>query len=156
MLVDRNFLDVSSLVPVPLGCPANLDFPAYHPMRWPAQGDEVRAAQCLLAQNGFAPGSATGILNWRTVAALRAFKASRGLPTGGFALARYSWTALTSGGSIAPLHLGSRNPWVRKVQRALTARLQAEDEVLQIMHPNGSTAGIVPTIWTGVWATPRA
>lgn len=125
ILIDRDFLDVSPVVQEPQGCPANLDFFAYHLVRWPAHNDQVRAAQCLLARNGFAPGPATGILNWRTAAAIKAFKASRGLPNHESSLARYSWTALTSGGSTAPLHLGSRNPWVRKVQRALTARLQS-------------------------------
>jgi hypothetical protein len=124
LLVDRNYLDVSPVVPEPQGCPADLDFPAYHVVRWPAHNDQVRAAQCLLARNGFAPGPATGILNWRTAAAIKAFKASRGLSSTDSSLARYSWTALTSGGSTAMLHLGSKNPCVRKVQRALIARLQ--------------------------------
>ena len=122
-LIDRNFLDVSSAVRPPEGCPTNLDFAAYPLLRWPKRGEEVRAAQCLLAQRGFDPGPAAGILNWRTVAAIRAFKASRALesrsPPSGAWLDRFA---------LSRQHRASSprvpGPWVRKVQRALTARLE--------------------------------
>jgi Domain of unknown function (DUF1906)/Putative peptidoglycan binding domain len=125
LLVDRNFIDVSSVVQKPEGCPTSLDFEDYPLLRWPAHGEEVHAAQCLLAMRGFDPGPATGVLNWRTAAAIRAFKASRALDSVTSSLGSAAWTALLSAGTIQPLHLGSTGPWVRKVQRTLTARLQA-------------------------------
>lgn len=125
LLIDRNFVDVSAAVLEPAGCPATLDFEAYPVLRWPTRGDEVRAAQCLLASRGFDPGPATGTLNWRTAAAIRAFKASRGLDGIRSSIGSCAWTALLSGGTTRPLHSGSRGPWVRKVQRTLIARLQS-------------------------------
>jgi len=122
--IDRDFLDVSSAVRPPQGCPTNLNFAAYPMLRWPAQGAHVLAAQCLLARSGFDPGAATGIFGWRTAAAIRAFKASRGLASDDSSLRRWAWTALVSAGPTQFLRLGSRGPRVRKLQRALTARLQ--------------------------------
>jgi hypothetical protein len=124
MNIDRNFLDVSSVVEEPAGCPANLDFLVYPFLRWPTSGNRVRAVQCLLALRGFDPGAATGVLNWRTAPAIRAFKASRGLGSSTSSVGKYAWAALLSAGSTAPVHRGSARPWVRKLQRTLTARLQ--------------------------------
>jgi hypothetical protein len=122
--IDVDFLDVSTVVQDPAGCPTSLDFESYPVLRWPKRGEEVRAAQCLLARTGFDPGPATGILNWRTAAASRGFKASRGLDGDQSSIAKYAWAALISAGSTKPIQLGSTGPWVRKAQRALTARLQ--------------------------------
>ncbi len=124
MQIDVDFVDVSAAVEDPLGCPTNLDYKAYSVLRWPVRGEQVRAAQCLLARTGFNPGSATGVFNWRTAAASRAFKASRGLDGHQSFIAKYAWTALISAGSTKAVRLGSTGPWVRKAQRALTARLQ--------------------------------
>ena len=124
MNIDRNFLDVSSVVQEPVGCPANVNFAVYPFLQWPARGDRVRAVQCLLALRGFDPGAATAVLNWRTAPAIRAFKASRGLGSGTSSVGKYAWAALLSAGSTAPVHPGSAPPWVRKLQRTLTARLQ--------------------------------
>lgn len=130
--IDRNYLDVSSSVAVPPGCPTTLDYTRYLFLQWPVSGDQVRTVQCLLATNGFDPGSATGVLNWRTGAALRAFKASRDLDGETTSIGRWAWTALLSAGSTRFLHDGSAGPWVRKVQRALTARLQ------RVVHITGT------------------
>jgi hypothetical protein len=124
MQIDVDFLVVSTVVQEPAGCPTNLNFRVYPLLRWPTRGDRVRAAQCLLARTGFDPGPATAILNWRTAAASRAFKASRGLNGHDSSIAKYAWAALISAGTTRPLHMGSTGPWVRKAQRALTARLQ--------------------------------
>jgi glycoside hydrolase-like protein/putative peptidoglycan binding protein len=122
--IDRNYLDVSSAVPPPRGCPTNLDFRSY-PMVFPGStGPWVSAAQCLLAAAGYDPGVATGYFGWRTGAAVRAFKASRGLDASDSAIRRWAWTALTSAGPQQFLKMGSTGLRVSKVQRALTARLQ--------------------------------
>lgn len=122
--IDRDFLDVSANVPAPLGCPTNLDFRFYRILTWGDHGPEVLALQCLLARAGFNPGAATGIVGWRTTAAVRAFKISRGLQSTDSVVRRWAWTALASAGPTQFLQLGSHGSRVRKVQRALTARLQ--------------------------------
>ncbi len=122
--IDRDFLDVSSAVSPPRGCPTDLNFAAYPLVKRGDQGRLVTAAQCLLARSGFSPGVATGIFGWRAAAAARAFKASVGLASDDATLRRWAWTALTSAGPTKFLDSGSRGSRVRKVQRALTARLQ--------------------------------
>jgi len=122
--IDRNFLDVSTSVRPPRGCPTNLNFKSYPMLQWPDHGVLVVAAQCLLARAGFDPGAATGTLGWRTAAAIRAFKASRGLDSDDAAIRRWAWTALASAGPTQFLQIGSHGSRVRKVQRALTAHLQ--------------------------------
>jgi hypothetical protein len=124
MNIDLDFLDVNTVVQPPPGCPTNLDFKVYPFLQWPHRGEEVRAAQCLLARNGFDPGPADAVFNWRTTAAGRGFKASRGLDGEESSIGRYAWTALLSAGSTRPLQHGSAGPWVSKAQRALVARLQ--------------------------------
>lgn len=122
--IDRNYLDVSSSVPPPRGCPTNLDFASYRVLTTGNHGAEVVAAQCLLARAGFSPGVATGTFGWRTAAAVRAFKAAVALASDDSVIRRWAWTALASAGPTRFLEHGSRGPRVRKVQRALTARLQ--------------------------------
>lgn len=122
--IDRDFLDVSAWVKPPKGCPTNLDFAAYPAVGAGAHGNIVVAAQCLLARAGFDPGAATGTFGWRTDSAVRAFKASRGLDSGDSVIRRWAWTALAAAGPTQFLQRGARGSRVRKVQRALTARLQ--------------------------------
>lgn len=121
--IDRNYLDVSASVKPPRGCPANLDFAAYPMLRVGSHGDAVVAVQCLLARAGFDPGAATGRFEWRTASAARAFKASVGLSSDDSAIRRWAWTALASNGATEFLKRGAHGSRVRKVQRALTARL---------------------------------
>lgn len=122
--IDRNYLDVGADVAPPKGCPTDLDFRSYPMVTWGSHGDVVVAAQCLLARAGFDPGPATGYFGWRTASAARAFKASRNLGGDDSAVRRWAWTALASAGPTRFLKLGSTGKRVRKVQRALTARLQ--------------------------------
>jgi Domain of unknown function (DUF1906)/Putative peptidoglycan binding domain len=119
--IDRDFLDLSSIVPRPQGCPTNLSFTLY-PAVTGARAGRVRAVQCLLARRGFNPGSADGTIGWRTKAAIRAFKTSRGLVES-TAVGRRAWTALLSGGTRPLLQKGSTGPSVTRLQRALTASL---------------------------------
>jgi hypothetical protein len=124
LLIDRNFVDVSWVVPLPLGCPTNLDFGSYPMINPGAEGDVVRAAQCLLARAGFDPGVATGVFGWRMGAAIRAFKGSRGLDPSDPLMRRWAWAALASAGPTQFLQYGVTGLRVVKIQCALTARLQ--------------------------------
>lgn len=132
--IDRDFLDVSSAVSRPTGCPTNLDFGSYRVLRSGDTGNQVIAAQCLLARRGFDPGAATGQVGWRTAAAIRAFNTSRGLldvPVVG----RRTWTALLSGGRRRVLQVGSAGPTVSKLQRALSASLQRTVTIGETFDP---------------------
>lgn len=122
--IDRDFSDVSAAVPPPRGCPTDLNFASYRLVTRGDKGPVVTAAQCLLARSGFNPGVATGTFGWQTARAARAFKAFVGLASDDSALRRWAWTALTSAGPTQFLDIGSNGSRVRKVQRALTARLQ--------------------------------
>ena len=122
--IDRNFLDVSSVVRLPPGCPTKLTFRSYPVLAWGDESSAVRAAQCLVARSGFDPGVATGRLLWRTAAAIRAFKISRGLNSDDATVRRWAWTALLSAGHTQFLELGKVGPRVSRVQRALTAALR--------------------------------
>lgn len=133
--IDRDYLEVSTSVHPPKGCPTDLDFATYPMLTVGAHGDAVAAAQCLVARAGFDPGEATGKFEWRTASAIRAFKASVGLDSDDSAVRRWAWTALASAGSTDFLKLGSHGAKVRKVQRALTARLQ------RTIHISGSFNG---------------
>jgi hypothetical protein len=124
LLIDRDYLDVSVAVPPPRGCPTNLDLHRYPMISPGAEGPAVRAAQCLLARAGFDPGVATGIFGWRMASALRAFKDSRGMNAGDSSIRRWAWTAIASAGPQQFLSFGVQSVRVRKVQRALRARLQ--------------------------------
>ena len=127
--IDRNFLDVSTSVHPPRGCPTNLDFDSYPTVTWDSKGRNVAAVQCLLARAGFDPGSANGKFEWRTASAVRAFKAAVGLTSRDAVVRRWVWTALLSAGSTEFLERGSHGSRVRKVQRALTARLATTVEI---------------------------
>jgi hypothetical protein len=120
--VDKDYLDLSSAVAPPQGCPADLDFASYPVVRSGDQGVYVQAVQCLLARRGFNPGSAAGMPGWRTNAAIRAFKYSRGLLETSV-VRRRAWTALLSAGPKAGLQMGSTGPSVSRLQRALCATL---------------------------------
>ena len=103
--IDRNYLDLSRVVPRPPGCPTRLDFTFYRDLHVGYHGAQVTATQCLLAWAGFDPGDATGIFDWRTGVALKAFKRSRGLRNDAV-LRLWSWAALTSVGPTQFLQMG--------------------------------------------------
>ena len=132
--IDRDYLDVSSAVSRPTGCPTNLDFGSYRVLRSGDTGNQVIAAQCLLARRGFDPGAATGLVRWRTAAAIRAFNTSRGLLDVAV-VGRRTWTALLSGGRTRVLQVGSAGPAVGRIQRALSASLQRTVTIDETFDP---------------------
>nr|MBA2558660.1 peptidoglycan-binding protein [Propionibacteriales bacterium] len=121
--IDRDFLDVSSTVRRPQGCPTTLNFATYPVLRAGTRGPEVMGAQCLLARRGFDPGRATGTVRWRTAAAIKAFNASRGLRDRAV-VGRRTWTALLSSGTRPSLQRGSVGRAVSRLQRGLSASLE--------------------------------
>jgi Rv2525c-like, glycoside hydrolase-like domain/Putative peptidoglycan binding domain len=122
--IDRDYLDVGSVVAKGRSCPTNLNFSGYHKLRPGARSPQVLAAQCLLSKRGFDPGAATGTVGSATAAAINAFKASVGLASNSV-LSRRGWTALLSAGHTPVLQAGSTGRGVRKLQRSLTAALRS-------------------------------
>jgi hypothetical protein len=120
--VDRDYLDLSSAVPRPQGCPTKIDFASYPAVRPGDSGSRVEAVQCQLARRGFNPGRADATMGWRTRAAIRAFKTSRGLVAKNV-VGRRAWTALLAGGPRPLLDKGAVGASVSKLQRALSASL---------------------------------
>ncbi len=68
-------------------------------LRQGARGDDVRAAQSLLAHSGYDPGAVDGVFGARTVAAVVAFQRDAGLGVDG-AIGSMTWDALES--AVAP------------------------------------------------------
>jgi hypothetical protein len=135
MNIDRDYLDLTTTVALPQGCPTNLDFGSYHVLKSADHGNQVLATQCQLARRGFDPGAASGTLKWRTAAAISAFNASRGLAHRAV-VGRRSWTAMLSGGETRVLELGASGPFVRKLQRSLSASLQHSVAITGVFdHP---------------------
>jgi peptidoglycan hydrolase-like protein with peptidoglycan-binding domain len=113
---------VSATVRPPRGCPAKISFNSYLAVHGGDQSARVVALQCQLARQGFNPGAASGTVRWRTRAAIRAFKVSRGLPDSAV-VRRRAWTALLSAGTRPLLSAGSTGGSVNRLQRSLTASL---------------------------------
>jgi hypothetical protein len=123
--IDQDFLNVTSVVALPAGCPTKLDFPTYRVLKESYHGDEVLAVQCQLARRGFDPGEADATIGWRTAAAISAFNISRGLPAR-TVVGRRSWTALLSAGRVEPIERGASGSVVKKLQRSLSASLERD------------------------------
>ncbi len=133
--VDRDYLDLTTAVALPVACPTNLNFSTYRVLRSSDHGNQVLATQCQLARRGFNPGRASGTIRWRTAAAISAFNVSRGLPDRAV-VGRRSWTAMLSGGRTRVLQVGATGPVVMKLQRALSASLSRQVSVTGVFdHP---------------------
>jgi hypothetical protein len=132
--VDRDYLDVSADVPRPSGCPARISFNSYPALHAGDEGARVVALQCQLARRGFNPGAARGVVRWRTEAAIRAFKVSRGLQDTSV-FRRKAWTALLSAGTRPLLSTGSTGGAVNRLQRSLSASLR------ETVHVTGAFGG---------------
>lgn len=130
--IDSNVLDVGGGTragrPAP-HCRVRVDFPAYPRRERGDRGEHVRAAQCLLRQQGHYDGRLSGRFSAATARAVRRFSASvTGLPTSPVLTGR-AWTALLSRGATPVVKVGSGGNEVRRVQRALNAAVGARLDV---------------------------
>ena len=122
--IDSNFIDLGAgSRPVPESrCPGTrLGFWKY-PTLTPtsAQPTRVKVLQCLLAEQGTYSGPLSGTYDAATIAAARAWQASRKFaPTDSFA--KRHWTALLAAGSRTIVKRGSVGEAVHRLQRALNA-----------------------------------
>ena len=125
--IDTNYLDLGrgSVAPRALGhCHVPIDFPRYRRLTRGDNGDQVRAAQCLLRQKRFYKGDLTWRYTVPTVRAVRAFQVAHGLRGTGN-LTHRTWTALLSEGRTPLVKVGSANRAVRRLQRGLNAAISA-------------------------------
>lgn len=121
--IDRSFMDVGrgSVAPPPRRtCGVRVDFARYRLLTRGTRSGQVKAAQCLLQQQGYRPGRVTGRFGRLTVRATRAFQRDRRLRVSG-TMTPAAWTALLSAGRAPVLKRGSATDAVRRVQRALNA-----------------------------------
>ena len=122
--IDSNFIDLGAgSVAVPEGrCPGTRlgywKYPTLSPTA--AQATRVKVLQCLLAEQGSYSGPRSGTYDAATIAAARAWQASRKFtPTDTFE--KRHWTALLSAGARTTVKRGSVDESVHRLQRALNA-----------------------------------
>lgn len=99
-----------------------ITFTNYQTQRQGSSGAQVTAIQTLLTGAGHSPGAVDGQFGSGTAAAVKAFQSSVGLSADGIVGSR-TWTALLSVGGTGTVTSGSTGEGVKRVQRALTARL---------------------------------
>lgn len=126
--IDTNYLDLGrgtrpGRTPVFCGG-VSVDFPAYRRLLPGAEGEQVRALQCLLRRKKVYSGPLTGVYDGPTTAAVRQFRESRGQGIRGGTLRR-TWTTILSEGRGPVLKIGSGGLAVRRLQRALNAAVHA-------------------------------
>lgn len=122
--IDSNFIDLGAgSVAVPEGrCPGTRlgywKYPTLSPTA--AQATRVKVLQCLLTEQGTYSGPVNGAYDAATIAAARAWQASRKFtPTDTFE--KRHWTALLAAGARTTVKRGSVDESVHRLQRALNA-----------------------------------
>ncbi|MFE3516489.1 peptidoglycan-binding protein [Streptomyces sp. NPDC059166] len=99
-----------------------LSFSSYTTQKSGSTGDQVKAVQTLLNQQGYEAGAADGVFGSTTQSAVAAFQKARGLTADGV-VGPKTWTALLSAGTTPVLTKGSSGDAVKRLQRTLTAAL---------------------------------
>lgn len=123
LTIDRNIMRVgtgSVATKEPRSCGVDLTLASYPTLRSGAQGKAVEALQCLLQERGLKK-SVTGGFGSGTLAAVNAYRASKGWSRNGV-VSRPVWTALLAEGSTPKvLKYGSTGSAVWRLQRSLRA-----------------------------------
>ena len=131
LAVDSNFMSTGRGTvagsPAP-SCGVRISFPSYPRVSRGDRGDRVKAAQCLLRQQGLYDGKADGRFDRPTERAVTRFQHREGLPSNGVVAAR-TWTSLLSQGARPLVKFGSGGDAVRRLQRALNAAIKARLDV---------------------------
>jgi len=170
--IDRNFLD--------LGKPGaraerhcngvDVDLADYPRAKAGSDTVLVKALQCLLTEKKVYGGKVNGMFNARTLAAVRAWQDSHGLPVRS-SFSRRAWMTLMAAGAEPVLKRGSTGPAVRRVQRTLNAATpgtdlaiggvfnKSTDQALRAFQrrTGGAAEGVVnPRIWSALTAGTRS
>ena len=122
--IDSNFVDlgtgsVARAAKVLCGG-VRVDFPVYAKLKAGSQGDQVKAAQCLLRTKKKYAGEITGVYDATTAAAVKAYRAKAGLPAPAV-MSKAAWTSILAKGTHPLMKYGAANHAVRRLQRALNA-----------------------------------
>lgn len=122
--IDSNFVDlgtgsVARAAKVLCGG-VRVDFPVYAKLKAGSQGDQVKAAQCLLRTKNKYAGEITGVYDAATAAAAKAYRTKAGLPARGV-MSKAAWTSILAKGAHPLMKYGAANHAVRRLQRALNA-----------------------------------
>ncbi len=162
--IDSNWLDLGSgskAKPEPAYCSGvQVSFRTYAVLREGATGDQVTAAQCLLARKDYYTGKLTGTLDKATMDAAVAWRLAHGLDSRRVVGAGF-WTSLHADGVDKIIKYGAAGERVRRLQRALNAagpeRMAitgvfagaTTDAVKRYQRDRGLTqSGVVtPTVW---------
>ena len=126
--VDSNFMSTGRGTvagPAAPSCGVRISFSSYPRVERGDHGDRVKAAQCLLRQQGFYDGSVHGRFDGLTERAVAKFQQRHGLFSNGVVGAR-TWTALLSQGARPLVKFGSGGDAVRRLQRGLNAAIKAD------------------------------
>ncbi len=129
--VDSNFMSTGRGTvagrPAP-SCGVRISFSRYPRLERGDRGDRVRAAQCLLRQQGAYDGKTDGRFDRPVAKAVSRFQRRHDLHVTGDLRAR-SWTSLLSQGGRPLVKFGSGGDAVRRLQRSLNAAVKADLEV---------------------------
>ena len=123
MVIDRNWLSVGKGArPAPQTgtCGRRASFPSYPVLERGHVGPRVAAARCLLRRGGWSAAPVGERFDTRTVRALVRMQRDRDLPRSG-RLTKRSWVVLLSYGRRPLVKVGSDQPAVWRLQRALRA-----------------------------------
>ncbi len=162
--VDSNWLDLgrgSTPGTRPVHCGGvRVGFRSYPLLDQGATGPRVKAAQCLLEEQGFGSGAVDGRYDAAVVAAVRAFRAAHGFADRPY-LSTRPWMALHAAGPRPLVKYGAASDGVRRLQRALNAhggyRLEAtgtfEGETTAAVKAYQKALGAAPTgvVTPGLW-----
>ncbi len=121
--IDRNYLDVGqgSYAKPETHCGGvRISYWRYPTIVPGSKIKKVSALQCVLKENGSYDGPITGVYDDTTIAAAKAWMASRNLDVQEKFAPRH-WVALLSQGTKPVLKIGSAGPDVRRIQRTLAA-----------------------------------
>jgi hypothetical protein len=121
--IDRSWVDLGrgswiGREPAHCGGKASYNWPSYRTIDIGVHGPRVRTAQCLLHNQGLYAAKVDGVYDAGLGAAVRKFRARRGL-SAGTATTQSTWVALLSAGDEPVLKRGSASSAVRRLQRAL-------------------------------------
>ena len=132
-------------------------------------GDQVKALQCLMTQQGFYTGPVHGSMDAATVTAVRAVRRDRGIPDGKVA-GRRVWLTLHTHGTSWLMKYGAAGEAVRRLQRGLNTLYAGSVRITGTFEGRTTTAvkryqaaldrsqtGVVtPDLWTNLKAARRS
>ncbi len=116
-----------------------IDYPVYAKLRKGSEGDQVKAAQCLLRMKKKYDGDITGVYDRATRQAAKAYRVKMGFPARGV-MSKAVWTSIHSKGRHPLMKFGATGHAVRRLQRALNAADRARLNVSGVFEATTTAA----------------